>query len=114
VSKAITKLVKAMREHPAGAAFADAKKVAEHFFGNGRQTGSHVVFKMPWAGDPRINLQNDNGEAKAYQVRQLMAAVDKLEATKVSEPKVDVEQETVAKVEKKGKSKTGKKGKGNG
>jgi len=114
VSKAITKLLKAMREHPGGVAFADAKKVAEYFFGNGRQTGSHVVFKMPWAGDPRINLQNDNGEAKAYQVRQLMAAVDKLEAAKVSGSEVDVEEDAPAKVEKKGKSKTGKKGKGNG
>lgn len=109
------KLLKAMREHPGGVTFSDAKKVAEHFFGAGRQTGgSHVVFKMPWAGDPRINLQNDKGEAKAYQVRQLIAAVDKLEAPKLSEFEVGFEEETPAKAEKKGKGKAGKKEKGNG
>ncbi|MGH7057654.1 MAG: hypothetical protein ACREFZ_07170 [Acetobacteraceae bacterium] len=54
-------------------------KVAEHYFGKPRAHGSHHVFKMPWAGDPRINLQNDGGEAKAYQVRQLLAAIERAE-----------------------------------
>jgi hypothetical protein len=35
---------------------------------------------MPWPGDPRVNLQAaENGKAKAYQVRQLLAAIDRLE-----------------------------------
>jgi hypothetical protein len=29
-------------------------------------------------GDPRINIQNDKGKAKAYQVRQVLMAIDKL------------------------------------
>ncbi|RKT79235.1 hypothetical protein DFJ68_2699 [Terracoccus luteus] len=29
------------------------------------------------AGDPRVNIQNDKGKAKAYQVRQVIAAIDK-------------------------------------
>ena len=37
-----------------------------------------MVFKMPWVGDPRVNLQNDHGKAKAYQVRQLLEAIDRL------------------------------------
>jgi hypothetical protein len=41
--------------------FADAMRVATHFFGEPRQSGSHRVFKMPWPGDPRINLQEDKG-----------------------------------------------------
>lgn len=32
------------------------------------------------AGDPRVNIQNDKGKAKAYQVRQVLAAIDKKEA----------------------------------
>jgi len=40
---------------------------------------SHAVFKTPWAGDPRINIQEDKGKAKAYQVRQVLLAIDKLE-----------------------------------
>jgi hypothetical protein len=32
---------------------------------------------MPWAGDPRINLQNKHGKAKPYQVKQAIAAIDR-------------------------------------
>jgi len=32
------------------------------------------------AGDPRVNIQNDRGKAKTYQVRQVLAAIDKKEA----------------------------------
>jgi hypothetical protein len=34
---------------------------------------------MPWAGDPRVNIQNDHGQAKEYQVRQVLAAIKKNE-----------------------------------
>jgi hypothetical protein len=34
---------------------------------------------MPWAGDPRVNIQNSRGKAKAYQVRQVLLAVDRIE-----------------------------------
>jgi uncharacterized protein YoxC len=33
---------------------------------------------MPWPGDPRINIQNDDGKGKAYQVRQVLDAIKKL------------------------------------
>lgn len=69
-----------MRRNPQGQRFADVVMVCRHFFGNARQTGSsHVVFAMPWAGDPRVNLQNDKGMAKAYQVRQAIKAIDRLQ-----------------------------------
>ena len=61
-------------------------KVCEHFFGQARSSGtSHAVFKTPWAGDPRVNIQNDHGMAKEYQVRQVMAAIRKLEESNVHE-----------------------------
>lgn len=31
----------------------------------------------PWPGGPRVNIQNDNGKAKPYQVRQVLKAIDK-------------------------------------
>jgi hypothetical protein len=40
---------------------------------------SHAIFKTPWIGDPRINIQDDKGKAKAYQVRQVLSAIEKLE-----------------------------------
>ncbi len=59
--------------------FADLLKVCVEYFGEPRQTGSsHVLFKTPWPGDPRINIQNDRGKAKAYQVRQVLLAIEKL------------------------------------
>ncbi len=47
-----------------------------------RQTGSShaVFFKTPWPGDPRVNIQNNKGKAKAYQVRQVLKAIDKKES----------------------------------
>ena len=73
-----------MRRNPAGVRFVDVCKVATHYFGEPRQSGtSHKVWKMPWAGDPRVNLQKAAGsKAKAYQVRQLVEAIDLLERAK--------------------------------
>ena len=75
----LEKILQRMSEQPSGVRFEELKKVCEHFFGQARQSGtSHAVFKMPWLGDPRVNIQNDKGKAKAYQVRQVMAAIDRL------------------------------------
>jgi hypothetical protein len=61
--------------------FAELLKLCEEHFGAARQRGtSHAVFKTPWPGDPRVNIQNDKGKAKAYQVRQVLLAIDKLSA----------------------------------
>ncbi|MDX8392027.1 MAG: hypothetical protein R8K53_05605 [Mariprofundaceae bacterium] len=63
--------------------FSDACKVAAHYFGTPRQDGSsHKIYKMPWKGDPRINLQAFKGKAKPYQVKQLLKAIGKLENMK--------------------------------
>ncbi len=40
-----------------------------------------MVFRMPWPGNPRVNIQRKGAKAKAYQVRQVLAAIDKKEAT---------------------------------
>lgn len=73
------KILARMRSEPTSIRFSDLVKVCREYFGTPRQTsGSHVVFKTPWPGDPRVNIQNDKGKAKAYQVRQVLAAIDKL------------------------------------
>lgn len=73
-------LVAAMRRNPNGVRFADLYRVCEHHFGKPRRQGtSHAVFKTPWAGDPRVNIQDDKGNAKPYQVRQVLAAIEKKE-----------------------------------
>ncbi len=51
-----------------------------------------MVFKMPWAGDPRVNLQDGKDGAKPYQVRQLLAAIDRLEASDASVAKPEIKE----------------------
>lgn len=55
--------------------------VCKHYFGELRQDGtSHAVFRTPWLGDPRVNIQKvKGGGAKPYQVRQVLKAIDKFE-----------------------------------
>jgi hypothetical protein len=84
--KAIGKRLAEMRNNPQSTSFSDALKLAEHYFGKPRNSGSHHIFRTPWAGDPRINLQEaKGGDAKPYQVRQLLAAIDLLTAPKAGE-----------------------------
>jgi hypothetical protein len=87
----VDKLLSAMRADPSKVRYAEACRVADHFFGAARQTGtSHRVWKMPWPGDPRVNMQlGDGGMAKAYQVRQLLSAIDKLATFTPETPKKD-------------------------
>ena len=73
------KILEAMRRTPSNVRFKDLIRVCVEYFGEPRQRGtSHAIFKTPWPGDPRVNIQNEKGKAKAYQVRQVLAAVDKL------------------------------------
>ena len=37
-----------------------------------------MVFAMPWKGDPRVDVQNRGGQVPPYQVRQVLAAIDRL------------------------------------
>lgn len=77
----ITDLVDDIKRNPKGIRFQDLCKVCDHYFGEARQTGSsHRVYKTPWQGDPRVNIQNDKGKAKAYQVKQVLKAIERLEA----------------------------------
>jgi hypothetical protein len=89
MARDIETILSAMRANPEGVKFNEACTVAEHFFGEfgkPRINGSHHVYKMPWPGDPRINIQKDGPKAKRYQVIQILEAVDKLKALKVAQP----------------------------
>lgn len=69
-----------MKRNPKDVRFADLCKVCEIFFGKPRKgASSHRVYRTPWQGDPRINIQNNKGKAKAYQVKQVLLALEKLE-----------------------------------
>lgn len=76
----LIEILEKMRSNPAGIHFADLCKVCDHYFGQARHSsGSHRVYKTPWIGDPRVNIQNSKGQAKAYQVKQVLKAIERLE-----------------------------------
>jgi hypothetical protein len=59
------KFLDQMRREPANVRFGDLKKLCEAYFGPPRQMGtSHAIFKTPWAGDPRINIQDEKGKGE--------------------------------------------------
>jgi hypothetical protein len=75
-----------MKHNPMNVRFADVSKVCRHYFGMARhKDGSHHVYKTPWQGDPRINIQTHKGKAKAYQVKQVLLAIEKLEVEHATE-----------------------------
>ncbi len=65
--------------NPRNVKFEDLLKICIKHFGKPRIKGSHHIFKTPWEGDPRINIQKDGKMAKPYQVKLVMAALKKLE-----------------------------------
>ena len=71
--------IRALRNNPAGVRFQELARYCDFFFGEPRQRGtSHRVYRTPWPGDPRVNIQSDRGMAKVYQVRQVIRALEKL------------------------------------
>ncbi|RDV45713.1 toxin HicA [Leifsonia sp. ku-ls] len=76
----VAKLLTHMRRTPGNVRFNDLVRVCVAYFGEPRQSGtSHMVFAMPWSGDPRVNIQNDHGQAKRYQVVQVLLAIERWE-----------------------------------
>lgn len=68
-----------LRRDPKGIRFRELAAICDRFFGEPRQRGtSHRVYRTPWPGDPRVNIQNERGMAKPYQVRQVIRALEKL------------------------------------
>ena len=73
----VGKILEQMRTEPANVRFSEIQRVCETYFGKPRQNGSsHVIYKTPWPGNPRVNIQNNKGKAKAYQVRQVLLAIE--------------------------------------
>lgn len=68
-----------MKPNPKGVRFNELQEVCEHYFGKLRQSGSsHCIYKTPWPGDPRVNIQNEKRQAKPYQVKQVLLAIEKI------------------------------------
>jgi len=79
----IDKILEKMRLSPFSVRFRDVCTVCDSYFGQPRQKGtSHRIYKVNWVYPPLINIQNFKGNAKEYQVRQVLNAIEKLEGEK--------------------------------
>jgi hypothetical protein len=75
-----------MKRNPRDVRFGDLCKVCDHYLGKSRQSASsHRVYRTPWQGDPRVNIQSKKGKARAYQVRQVLKAIERLELEHATE-----------------------------
>ncbi|WP_142417262.1 toxin HicA [Bartonella massiliensis] len=76
----IEKIVRLMKTSSKNVKFSDLLAVCVYFFGEPRNSGSsHFVFKTPWVGDPRVNIQKGSGnKAKVYQVKQVLQAIERI------------------------------------
>ena len=73
-----------MVANPKNVKFDDLVHICTKHFGVPRIHGSHHIFKTPWKGDPRINIQKDGNMAKPYQVKLVVSAIDKLKKLKIA------------------------------
>lgn len=72
--------------------FSKLLKLCENLSVNIVSAVSHYIFKTPWQGDPRINLQKLKGNfAKPCQVRQVLRALRK--SKELEEQKADKKNE---------------------
>ena len=65
-------------DNPKNVSFRDLLFICEKYFGKPGIKGSHHIFKTPWKGDPRINIQKDGKMAKPYQVKMVKQALERL------------------------------------
>jgi hypothetical protein len=78
--KSIAEKLKQFKNNPKDVNFSELCKICDFYFGDARQSGSsHSVYKTPWRGDPRVNIQNSKGKAKACPVKQVLKVIERLE-----------------------------------
>jgi len=72
------RLLERAQDHPSGLRFRELCDLAECFgFHQVRQKGSHHLFKRE-GSRKLLNFQESRSMAKAYQVRQLLSALEEL------------------------------------
>lgn len=74
----IENLIAELEEKEKNIKFSRLFQICELQFGACRINGSHHIFRTPWQGDPRVNLQRVEKMAKPYQVRQVIRCLRKL------------------------------------
>lgn len=75
-----------MRHKPEEVRFNDLCTLCDHYFGESRWATAHYrIYQIPWGDDLRVSIQNRKGKARAYQVRQVLKAIERLASEHVVE-----------------------------
>lgn len=76
MARSIEELLAKLETEPQSISFVELRRICEHFFGQPRQRGgSHLIFKTGLREPALVNIQPQGKMAKAYQCRQVAAAV---------------------------------------
>jgi predicted RNA binding protein YcfA (HicA-like mRNA interferase family) len=82
----LEKLLKKIQGESKNVRFSDFLGLVEAFgFQLARINGSHHIFQHP-AISEQLNLQNKNGQAKPYQIKQFLRLVEEYNLTMGNEP----------------------------
>lgn len=74
MGQSIEELLAKFELSPQNVRFAELAKVCDAIFGKARQSGSsHRVYKTPWQGDPRVNIQNDKEKTRLIKSNKYCA-----------------------------------------
>ena len=62
--------------------FDELYELCVSYFGPPCQSGAgFAVFSMPWPDDPLLSIQDHQGQARPHQVRQVIAAIERMKST---------------------------------
>ena len=76
----LDKRVARLRRNPRNASWAELVSVCDALFGPPtRVTGSHRIYDVKWSESRLLILQPQGSNAKPYQVRQVLQAIEELE-----------------------------------
>jgi hypothetical protein len=74
----LEKTIVRLRNNPENSTFNELAAVCVAYFGPSSMTGgSHRVFRTGWPDNPRLVIQARGSNAKGYQVRQVISAIDR-------------------------------------
>lgn len=78
----LDRIILNMGERVSDLRFEELYDLCEFFFGAPCQRGTgFAVFSMPWPDDPLLSIQDQDGRARPHQVRQVIAAIERMKNT---------------------------------
>ncbi|MCI0661682.1 MAG: toxin HicA [Acidobacteria bacterium] len=72
----IDAVIEELKHNEESLRFRRLKAICDHFFGKPRIRGAHHIYATGIPEFPLVNIQNNKGKAKPYQVRQVRKVLE--------------------------------------